>query len=247
MDFLNVTKRYYNAWLGAPTLADAPFGVIPIYSAERNKIQEGYGAPFDLYVLLRDGRISCSYGDKLSERADTLAKHLSPDDTAEQAAEKIRSLLNCEVSHNIKYFLERMPEPSDNARPLSAEDYPCYREFFLQMNPGADVDGWLKDYFDGMVSEQLCCGVFIEGKLVSCTDAPSVPYLSGEVCEIGINTLPEYRGRGYAAGACALAMHNSVLGGKCPIWSTGADNTASQRLAEKLGFRKFADLLTVTL
>lgn len=247
MDFLSVTKRYYEAWLGTDGLLSSLRGVECLYSPERNKVQEGYGAPFDLYLLLRNGRILLSYGDKLSGRTEPLVKALSPDDTTEQAAEKIRSTLGCEVSHNIKYYLERMPDSSDRARPLLSKEYPSYREFFLRMNPGSDVDGWLKDYFDKMVSEELCCGVFVEGDLVSCTDAPSVPYIRDEVREIGINTLPEYRGRGYAADACAAAMHSAVRRGKCPIWSTSADNIASQRLAEKLGFRKFADLLTVTL
>ena len=33
--------------------------------------------------------------------------------------------------------------------------------------------------------------------------------------------------------------------GKSPLWSTGVHNTASQKLAEKVGFIKLADVLTL--
>lgn len=33
--------------------------------------------------------------------------------------------------------------------------------------------------------------------------------------------------------------------GKIPLWSTGVHNTASQKLAEKVGFIKLADVLTL--
>ena len=35
--------------------------------------------------------------------------------------------------------------------------------------------------------------------------------------------------------------------GKIPLWSTGVQNTASQKLAEKVGFIKLADVLTLSL
>lgn len=33
--------------------------------------------------------------------------------------------------------------------------------------------------------------------------------------------------------------------GEIPLWSTGVHNTASQKLAEKVGFIKLADVLTL--
>ena len=38
-----------------------------------------------------------------------------------------------------------------------------------------------------------------------------------------------------------------VCAGKVPRWSISADNIASQRLAEKIGFIKLADVITLVL
>ena len=63
--------------------------------------------------------------------------------------------------------------------------------------------------------------------------------------EIGIVTRKEYRGRGYGTAAAVCAVQSILKGGKTPLWSTGADNAASRRLAEAAGFAEFADLLTL--
>ena len=44
-----------------------------------------------------------------------------------------------------------------------------------------------------MVGEKLCWGLFVEDRLVSCTDAPGMPYMQEDVQEIGVNTLGPYR------------------------------------------------------
>ena len=54
--------------------------------------------------------------------------------------------------------------------------------------------------------------------------------------EIGIETLPEYRGRGLAALACAALVDHCLARGVEPVWACRLDNTASHRLAESLGF-----------
>ncbi len=46
-------------------------------------------------------------------------------------------------------------------------------------------------FFADMTRQRLCCGVVEAGRPVSCTDAPSVPYMAAQVQEVGINTLLE--------------------------------------------------------
>jgi RimJ/RimL family protein N-acetyltransferase len=61
--------------------------------------------------------------------------------------------------------------------------------------------------------------------------------------EAGVETAPEFRGRGYAAAAVA-AWAAAVRGmGRLPLYSTSWRNTASRALARKLGLRRYgADL-----
>ena len=45
-----------------------------------------------------------------------------------------------------------------------------------------------------------------------------------------------WRGRGFATAAACLVSQAVQAVGLTPVWSTGEDNYASQRIAEKLGF-----------
>jgi len=116
----------------------------------------------------------------------------------------------------------------------------------LECHPGSQVD-WLREYFDAMVANGYCVGADLDGRLVSCTDGPGIPYLADRLQEIGVNTVSSYRRNGYAALVCSKAAENIMNVGKYPIWRYRADNVASGKLAQKVGFRKIADILTLSL
>jgi RimJ/RimL family protein N-acetyltransferase len=56
--------------------------------------------------------------------------------------------------------------------------------------------------------------------------------------EIGAVTRQAYRGRGYAPITCAYLIEACELRGYQAYWSCDADNPASIRVAQKLGFRQ---------
>jgi predicted GNAT family acetyltransferase len=74
-----------------------------------------------------------------------------------------------------------------------------------------------------------------------------MPYMQEFVQEIGIHTLEEYRGKGYARAVCISLIHELLSKNICPLWSTGKDNIASDRLARSIGFEKLADVLSLTI
>ncbi len=78
-----------------------------------------------------------------------------------------------------------------------------------------------------------CIGVIVDGRLVSIAHSSRQ---TPAACELGIDTLPEARRRGYAAAATTLWTALVQQKGLVPIYSAFAENTASLHLAESVGY-----------
>ncbi len=78
-----------------------------------------------------------------------------------------------------------------------------------------------------------CIGVVADGRLVSIAHSARQTLAA---CELGIETLPEARRRGYAAAATILWTAMVQQTGLFPIYSAFAWNTASLHLAEAAGY-----------
>jgi RimJ/RimL family protein N-acetyltransferase len=54
--------------------------------------------------------------------------------------------------------------------------------------------------------------------------------------ELGIETVEAYRGKGLAQSVCSALIDYCLQNNYEPVWSCRFENTASYRLAQKLGF-----------
>ena len=66
-------------------------------------------------------------------------------------------------------------------------------------------------------------------------------YLSEEKCGVGIKTFRGYRKRGFATAMASAFVEHSLSVNIQPHWDASADNNASVRVAEKVGFSKIQD------
>ncbi len=248
MNYCEITSNYYSKWLGKDNILDIESEQCQfIYSSERNKIQLGYTTQYDLILFYQPNRMIVSYGNKILPYLENLKRQLQELKSLEEIKDTLNNRLEKTVHHNLKFVFDKLPTYEIKSVVLKENQYYEYLEFFKRNNPNCENTDWLEEYFIGMTKERTCCGFFLDKTLVSCTDSPCMPYMSDAVQEIGINTIEDYRGRGYATDACVLCAQEIVKSGKCPQWSTSAENVASQKLARKVGFIKFADVLTVTL
>lgn len=85
-------------------------------------------------------------------------------------------------------------------------------------------------------------GVIVEGRLLSLAHSSR---RTAEACELGIDTLPEARRKGYALAATVLWAVSVAQEGLVPLYSASADNTPSLSLAAAAGYRAFARAATV--
>ncbi|MCC3374581.1 GNAT family N-acetyltransferase [Cohnella sp. REN36] len=105
---------------------------------------------------------------------------------------------------------------------------------------------WLQDGFDWLVSEldyaQPCVALVRDGMAVSVCRSVRI----GERAhEAGLETLEAYRGRGYAAAVVARWASEVRERGAIPLYSTMEDNSASRRVASKLGLLRYGSHLSV--
>lgn len=74
----------------------------------------------------------------------------------------------------------------------------------------------------------------LENNKPACT-AYSAYIFDGQL-ELGIETVPEFRGKGYALSTCSALIDYCIKNNFEPVWSCRLENTASYLLAQKLGF-----------
>ena len=246
--YMEKTLEYYSKWLGEEGILSQNFsGIKYVYHKERNEVQYGYGHPFDIYTFIMEDKVIVSYGDKAKPQIGILRDSVDAFKSIEDFKSALKTIYGKDIGHNIKYVFNGKKTDDCSAKVLGKNDYGEYENFFKNANPKCSNLDWLQAYFEKMICGNLCVGVYEDGVLVSCTDAPEMPYLSDEVQEIGINTLSDYRGKGYATIACQGSVNEIIKSGKVPQWSTTITNIASQKLAEKLGFVKLGDLITITI
>lgn len=246
MDFERITLDYYARFLGiGPGELGRP-GLVLCPSALRDTAMPGYPEPWDIYLFCLPGQVVVSYVSRAAGKVGQLAGMLTAESTAEEAAKALERVYGKEPNRGLKFIFRGLAGELGGARPLTGEDAPLFVQFFREATGAAQTD-WVEEYFLEIAEKGYTFGVEEEGMLLSATDAPDMPFLGDKVQEIGIRTLPAARGKGYASQACAACAQAMVEKGICPMWSTSADNMASQRLAYRVGFEKLADTLAVTL
>lgn len=213
--------RYQAAWLDVPPARLQGESFVNPTTARDLKIP-GYPDPMRVHALRMEGRpelyIACA-----------------PGASANIDARKPTSRF---------FWFDELNSAIDTSQVklLQEADLPAFLRFFKEAYPDAASHDWIPDYFHGMAAQKKCFGIFEGGRLVSVTDAPTIPYLPELIVEPGIMTLPDYRRRGYAAAVCAAFIREQLGRGMVPIWTCSYDNAASAGLAEHLGFRPFGVL-----
>ncbi len=87
---------------------------------------------------------------------------------------------------------------------------------------------------EALLREGFVAAGIAEGQIVAIAHTYA---LSARYADIGVYTAAAWRRMGLSAAASALVIHAVQQAGRVPTWSTGQDNLASQRVADRLGFK----------
>ena len=86
-----------------------------------------------------------------------------------------------------------------------------------------------------LLAEGIAACAIVAGKIVATALTTAC---SGRYADIGVYTQEEVRGQGYATAAASQVAQAVQEGGRTPVWSAGAHNAASLRVAQKVGFEE---------
>jgi GNAT superfamily N-acetyltransferase len=109
---------------------------------------------------------------------------------------------------------------------------PANRSVFERMK-GTVVPKYFWNNADDFCNHGAGFSMIINGE-PACTAYSA--YIFEGVLEIGIETDPKYRGKGYAMQTCAALIDYCLINNYEPVWSCRLENTGSYLLAQKLGF-----------
>jgi hypothetical protein len=114
-------------------------------------------------------------------------------------------------------FPDEIPASAHEVIPVTSENEDLARPILL-----ADELPW----------RLPCLALVVDGRLASlCFSSRNTPVAA----EAGVNTLEEFRGRGYAPAVAAAWARAVRAEGRTPLYSTSWDNLASSSVAGKLG------------
>ncbi len=154
-------------------------------------------------------------------------------------AAALGSLIAAETGRRVRYYgdiyytltVPTAPLHDDTVRLLTEADLPLLDAAPREIQ-GAGIGGTR-----ALLEEGIVAGAIVDGALVAIAHTSA---LTPRHADIGVATLEGWRGRGFASAAAALVTRQVQATGRTPVWSTGEDNVASQRVAEKLGFVEVA-------
>ena len=153
--------------------------------------------------------------------------------------------------HNL-YGLEELNPLIDTSKAvlLGYDNYDQYWNFCKRTNPylyeliGSDTR--IVEIYNDMVNKEIHFCVIEDNEIVSLTNSEELPNKPDGIINLGINTLKEHRRKGNAAHACAAFIKHNVKQGLMPVWRCDIENSPSQLLAKKLGFRYLGNVFSVS-
>ena len=89
------------------------------------------------------------------------------------------------------------------------------------------------DSLDSLLSQGIIACAIVSGQIVATALTAA---RSQRHADVGVYTHPNHRQRGFATAAASMVARRVREAGQIPVWGAGEHNTASLRVAAKLGF-----------
>jgi GNAT superfamily N-acetyltransferase len=245
----SIVDQYFSVYLGYPISQVREGQVISVSCKRRLKPGIGWGYTVTILVHISRQRAIISVRPDLFEALKkVLAEGVTPTELYTlEWRKKIGSLIGSEEIGTLTHVLYCSPKywrlfRVHGCRRLEDSDVESFVKLKLDLYPECDPECLARD-IQRNIKDGIAFGVFQEGKLISVSEAPDIGHMQDLIEEVGVDTHPKYRRRGYGK-AVISAMTKAILDiGRIPIYRCDPQNEASVRLAKAIGYKKYADII----
>jgi len=241
--------RYYSEHMGYPITELPPGGiVVSAYSAERR--EPGGGLPPDVRLMLFDDRALAAVRADLKPAVEQILTQLSVPAALLTIGvqSRIAGLVDTLPRENRQQVLyadstPRPPRDTHAFRRLRAADLYALWAWFREVYPGKDSAGIMASA-ERSIGEGLAFAAYQAGRMVALARTLAPQYLNGMVEDIAVRTAEGFRRQGYAAALVAFQTQAILDLDRVPMYRCNWHNEASLGVALKLGFRRYASLIS---
>lgn len=166
---------------------------------------------------------------------DTKLKTLFSDCSIKSSDNKTNqttSIVELNTRVNFKFNLDKYTELKKKIRTSESYAIRTNEEEFKSMRGSVIPSNFWNNANDFLVN-----GIGFStysGNELACTAFAS--FIMDNFLELGMETIPKFRGKGFAQYTCSKLIDYCLENSFEPIWACRLENTGSYRLAEKLGF-----------
>jgi len=139
---------------------------------------------------------------------------------------------------NFKFNQEKYLSARPKALPHRTRIVRTDKNIYAEMT-GSVIPSYFWDNADDFVNNGMGFSLYDGDKLA--TTAYSA-FIHDNKLELGIETLPEFRGKGFARLTCAALIDYCLENHFEPVWACRLENTGSYLLAQKLGFEPYTEI-----
>ncbi len=195
----------------------------------------GYGGVF---ALFRDGAKMISLPPERAELLRPLVLQLPSHFTLDDLEKALRSFASMVIGPAFIGYAASVPPASQPARLLTSDDTTAV----AALRAACREDEW--EHGGSDAGQQPAFGVFVDDQLAALA---GYEIWGGTIAHISVITNPANRGRGFGAAAVAQITAQALAAGLLPQYRTLDSNQPSMRIAETLGFQRYATSLAMRM
>jgi GNAT superfamily N-acetyltransferase len=216
-----------------------PYGISLLFGDSSNK---GFNYSLREYALnIQNVRHKYEWMQAYPDEWDTVLKELFQDflvKSSENIAHKENAIIELNTRINFKFNLARYLDFKKTNIVEGLKIVRMDKQLFHLMK-GSVIPLYFWDSADDFCEKGIGFSLFHDNKLASTAYSA---FIFNDKLELGIETVEEFRGKGFAQHTCSSLIDYCIDNNLEPIWSCKLENTGSYNLAQKLGFEPSAEI-----